>query len=223
LLRFIRRLPLWVEAVVVLGMTFGVMMAAYLFDGMVAETRVVISDADLVSTLANWAVMAALAGGFLALRGCRLGDFSPRPSWKATAAGLLLFGLTWVLDLLVFGATEALGGGGLIRSKSFQCKASLPLILTVAVGNAPFEEMLWVGYVARVVRRGGPVAVALVSVALRTASHLYQGPLALLLQLPAGLLYVAAYFRGRTLWPLVVAHFLEDAVGLWSLRGEVPA
>ena len=88
-------------------------------------------------------------------------------------------------------------------------------IVLVSVVNPVFEEFLWLGYgVARLADRIGLRTAALLSLGLRLAVHVYQGPWAVLGVLPLGLAFTWYYGRTRRLWPVVVAHVLFDALGL---------
>jgi membrane protease YdiL (CAAX protease family) len=53
-----------------------------------------------------------------------------------------------------------------------------------------------------------------VSVAIRLAYHLYQGPLAVIPIALFGVIVTVVYVRMGRLWPAIVAHGILDFVGL---------
>ena len=89
-------------------------------------------------------------------------------------------------------------------------------LVAVSIVNPIFEEVLLCGYVVTVLseRRSFWMAVN-VSVGIRLACHLYQGPVAVVSILPLGLLFTYWYARTRRIWPLIIAHAGFDALGLW--------
>ena len=62
-----------------------------------------------------------------------------------------------------------------------------------------------------------PMTALNMSVALRLAYHLYQGPVGVVSIVPMGLILGFAYMRWKRLWPLVIAHGLMDFVALAAL------
>ncbi len=100
------------------------------------------------------------------------------------------------------------------------------MLLLFAVQNALVEEVLMVGYLFTRWRQAGwPVLVVVgVSALIRGTYHLYQGFGGFVGNIVMGLVFGWAYTRTRRVWPLVVAHFLLDAVafiGYTALHGRV--
>jgi membrane protease YdiL (CAAX protease family) len=89
-------------------------------------------------------------------------------------------------------------------------------LVAVSIVNPIFEEVLLCGYVVTVLseRRSFWMAVN-VSVGIRLACHLYQGPVAVVSILPLGLVFTYWYARTRRIWPLIIAHAGFDVLGLW--------
>jgi uncharacterized protein len=100
--------------------------------------------------------------------------------------------------------------------------ATAVVAIVVSVVNPVFEEFLWLGYgVTRLAPWVGLRRASAISVTLRAAVHLYQGPWMVLGILPLGCVFTWYYCRTRRLWPVVVAHLLFDAIGLASrLAGQ---
>ncbi|QGU05738.1 CPBP family intramembrane glutamic endopeptidase [Corynebacterium comes] len=102
----------------------------------------------------------------------------------------------------------------------------VPVLLVWSFANAFGEEMVVVMYLLTRLRQLGwglPAALA-ASSALRGSYHLYQGISAGFGNIVMGLLYGWFYWRTGRVWPLVIAHFLIDAVafvGYTALGGDL--
>jgi membrane protease YdiL (CAAX protease family) len=102
----------------------------------------------------------------------------------------------------------------------------IPFLLLSALGNALLEEVVLLGFL---MRRGdqlgwSPRRSLLTSAGLRAAYHLYQGLGGLIGNFVMGLIFGRLYQRTGRLIPLIVAHFLIDAVafvGYVLLAGHV--
>jgi len=96
---------------------------------------------------------------------------------------------------------------------------SPPAILAVAVIDPVFEEFLWLGYtIPAVANRAGLRIAFVVSVFFRVLAHAYQGKLALIAILPVALVLTWYFVRTGRLWPVIVAHIVQDAIALSVLR-----
>jgi membrane protease YdiL (CAAX protease family) len=81
--------------------------------------------------------------------------------------------------------------------------------------NPIFEELIVVGYLIPVLEKMKNLTFAInVSVMIRLLYHLYQGPVGVVSIVPMGLLFAYWYAYKRNLWPLLIAHFIEDLLGL---------
>jgi membrane protease YdiL (CAAX protease family) len=100
-----------------------------------------------------------------------------------------------------------------------QGRPTLTVALTLSVANAIFEEFLWLGLgIAALHAAGVRVTVAATtSLVLRLLAHVYQGPLAIIGVLPLGVVFTAYYLWTRRLWPVIVAHAMQDIVALVAL------
>lgn len=89
-----------------------------------------------------------------------------------------------------------------------------PVLLLQAAGNAVVEEVVILGFVLhRLWQRGMPAGRAIVlAAALRGAYHLYQGVGGFVGNLAMGLLFGWLFRRWQRVAPMIVAHFLIDAV-----------
>jgi membrane protease YdiL (CAAX protease family) len=102
---------------------------------------------------------------------------------------------------------------------------TVPILFLSAGQNALLEEVVAVGYLIRRLEQiGWPGAAALAtSAVLRGSYHLYQGWGGFTGNLLLGGIFGFVYLRWRRVWPLVVAHFLIDALaglGYLVFRGH---
>ena len=104
---------------------------------------------------------------------------------------------------------------------------TVPLLLLQAGYNAVLEEVITLGYFMRRLEQllGAEPWVAIGSSALlRGAYHLYQGVGGFVGNVVMGLVFGYLYRRWGRVMPMVVAHFLIDAVGFigyFYLHGKV--
>jgi membrane protease YdiL (CAAX protease family) len=158
-----------------------------------------------VASLVGWA------------RGWTVFTFGLKPTWRATAAGV-------VLAVAVFAGA---GGFGLLVNAAWPGAVRfgrLPGVVNVwsavalAIVNPVVEEVFEVGYIfhaiSRLRKRHATWIAILASATLRTTFHAYQGLNALVIIFPLGIAFALVYRRTRNLWPLIVAHALFD---LWAL------
>lgn len=91
---------------------------------------------------------------------------------------------------------------------------TVPTLLFAAVGAALLEEIVIVGYLFdRLKRIGfGTWSTILTSAAIRGSYHLYQGFGGLIGNFVMGIVFGWVYKRYGRLMPLVIAHFVLDAV-----------
>jgi membrane protease YdiL (CAAX protease family) len=178
------------------------------------------SNSRLGSTLAVELLIVATVGLWLWHRGWRPHRTATRPFVGRD----VLRGLgVWVLALLAAQVSVNLwhlaapaATAGALRTQIFG-QPSFALIIPVSVVNAVFEEFLWLGLGVAALQRFGSGLAAAVSIALRTLVHAYQGPLAVLAILPIGVVFTLYYVRTRRLWPVVIAHGLQDFLALAAL------
>ncbi|MDO4920018.1 CPBP family intramembrane glutamic endopeptidase [Kocuria sp.] len=132
------------------------------------------------------------------------------------ARGLALFAVMGGGTLALYQAGRALGITAQITTSSLENTWwSVPLLLASAARHALVEEVLVVAFLADRMRRLGHSwwTVAVCSAVFRASYHLYQGVGPALGNLVMGLVFVWCYRRGGRVMPLLIAHFLLDAVG----------
>ena len=91
---------------------------------------------------------------------------------------------------------------------------SLPIVVLTSLVNPVFEELFVVGYVFAVFGDKNRIMAINVSVALRLAYHLSQGPAAVVFILPMAVVFAWWYSTRPSLWPLLMAHVALDFIGL---------
>jgi membrane protease YdiL (CAAX protease family) len=164
------------------------------------------SDATLLSTLAYELVLGTIVALVLRSRGWSLADFAIHFSKGSTILGALLALLilgTWRLFEMVFGEVPV------------DATASVTTIAAVSIINPLFEELLVLGYVVQSMRkRFGLVTAVNVSLAIRLAYHLYEGPLGIIPIAIFGLVATLVFVRGGRLWPVIVMHGICDFLAL---------
>jgi uncharacterized protein len=218
--KFIRSLSPRLEFLLVVGFAFDWLIIVSILRGLGAVSQRPFDNYGLLKIVAYELVVGGVLIAFLRLRGWTLAKVRLEITWMDSGLGLVLLAATtlaWWLVLLVTyllsqqtiesiqNISRALGGH----------PVSIFVNVPASAINAVFEELIVTGYVITALKpmRGVWFAVN-VSVAIRVAYHLYQGPMAALGVLPLALIYAAFYIRSGNLWPLVVAHTLQDVMAL---------
>jgi membrane protease YdiL (CAAX protease family) len=207
------------EAAVVFGATVGVSVVGGLLFGSQARASTAFTNRHLLGVGAFELLLTALLVPWLRRRGWTPGGVAGAPSPADIARGvgvsLLAFGCYWAVWVLFATLSPEVASALAAERRFTGVPAGALAIVLVSVVNPVFEEFLWLGYgVARLADRIGLRTAALLSLGLRLAVHVYQGPWAVLGVLPLGLAFTWYYGRTRRLWPVVVAHVLFDALGL---------
>jgi membrane protease YdiL (CAAX protease family) len=172
-----------------------------------------VTDARLWSTIALEALVLLVWLPRLLRRGWTLQHATRAfENWDVLrGVGLALGG--WLAYAAVYGITVVLSSTFVTWMQGYQVTGRLSwwTVVGVALLNPVFEEFLYLGYVANVLRRHGSIALV-ASVAVRVALHLYQGPMAFVSILPVGIVFSSYYLGTGRLWPVIAAHTLLDAI-----------
>ena len=217
------RRRLSIEVVLVLTITFGtsgVRAGLKLIDAALSPTplnqqRTVLNDAasslswlDIALQLASAATLMAWGGLALFL----LGSSLSRPRWRDWAWGAGLAALIGIPGLALYVVSLQLGLTKEVIPATDAAK--VPLLLVWSAANAFAEEtvvVMWL--VTRLKQLRVPVWGAIAaSAVLRGTYHLYQGFSAGVGNIVMGLVFAYYYHRTGKVWPLILAHFLIDAV-----------
>jgi len=199
-----------IEFFLVIALAFGLSIAGSIVAALsYSYEPVEFGDAALWSVLVYEIPAAAVIAFLLHRRGWRWSDFAIHYSRGATILGVVMavaVALAWLLLELVVGKSPNVPTAGMAA------------IAAVSVLNPVYEEVLVLGYVVQALRkRFGLFAAMNVSLAIRLAYHLYQGPSAVIPIALFGLVMTLVYVRLGRLWPAIVAHGLLDFASLSGL------
>jgi membrane protease YdiL (CAAX protease family) len=212
------------ELALVLGLPTAVFLPASIRVLAHHAGRVAFTDSELESTLIVEAAVAGLLLPYLRRRGWRPGAAAGAPEpWDALRGSLLWLGCMTAYSLAFFVLyIVAPHMAAELQARPLSGSVSVPVAVAASVLNPLFEEFLWLGYaIPALGSRLGLRAACVVSILLRVAVHVYQGPMAIVGILPIGACLTWYYARTRRLWPVVVAHVIVDAIGLSVLTGSV--
>lgn len=198
------------EFALVIALAFGLAIVGSLAQALSYSGReIVFGDFELLSTVIYELLFGSAIFVVLRSRGWKWADFAVHASKGSTILGVMLA----VAVLLAWLAIEAV-----IGKVPNIVNGSLASIILVSIVNPIFEEILVLGYVVQAMRkRFGLTTAVNVSLAIRLAYHLYQGPLAVIPVALFGVLVTVVYIRMGRLWPAIVAHGIADFVTLADL------
>ena len=179
---------------------------------------------DLAMQLCSSATL--FSWGFLALYLLRESIFSRwRPKAILEGAGLAALigipGLVFYLSAVHFGFSKQV-----VPSTLDDAWWEIIVLLIWSAANAFSEEIVVVMWLLTRLQqlRIPPWVALLLSAVLRGSYHLYQGWSAGLGNIIMGLIFGTYYLKTRRVWPLILGHFLIDAVafvGYSLLRGHL--
>ena len=146
------------------------------------------------------------------------------PQW-GTASAILVAAVLPVIRRLAYHLLEVpfvslTGIGGLFEFPFLSDPTLYWIDLTAGLfGVALSEELVFRKLAMRWLETAGraPIQIIVISALLFSLMHWGSGPGRLLYTFVSGLIYMAAYLRLRRLWPLVVAHWVEDFMALGPL------
>ena len=237
------RTRLWAEILIVLTVTFGMSglraLLRLLDDLFVGETPLneQVAALNVTQSQSIWLDLALqicssavlFAWGALALflligDGFRL----PRMRWSDWGWGAALAAVIGIpgLGLYVFAVQVGLSKV-VVPTGMEHALIELPVLLLNSAANAFSEEIvvvLWLMTRLRQLGWGLPAALAASSV-LRGSYHLYQGVSAGFGNIVMGIVYGLFYAKTGKIWPLVIGHFLIDAVafvGFVAVGDQLP-
>ncbi|GAB3704057.1 CPBP family intramembrane glutamic endopeptidase [Corynebacterium nasicanis] len=228
------RQRLWTEILIVLAVSFGISgvrgllrLTDALYDSRpLNEQQITLHQPLSNAPWIDFGLQLASAGTLFAYGALALyllaGQF-PRPRWSDLGWGAGLAGIIGIPGLAFYATALHLG---LTREVIPATTGNIPVLLTWSFANAWGEEIVVVMYLLTRLRQLGwglPAALAFSSV-LRGSYHLYQGVSAGFGNILMGLLYGWFYWKTGRIWPLIIAHFLIDAVafvGYAAIGGDL--
>ena len=141
--------------------------------------------------------------------------FTLRPFWKNVRDGLGLAALIGIPGIGLYLGARALGLSAQIQTTSLNDYWwTIPVLLLSAVSAALVEEVIVVGYLFERLERlkFRKWTIILSAAALRGSYHLYQGFGGFVGNFAMGVVFGYLYKKYGRLTPLVIAHFVLDAV-----------
>ncbi len=198
----------WIVLLLIVGVFVGTWVLQVA--GSTPDAAVLINDREALSTLGVEAGLALLFVPWLWWRGWRPPALSEPSGPLDIPRGVVLWFVAYLALGAVFGLLTLTQHK--VTEPPIKVDLSDAVIVGVSILNAVFEELLWLAYgVTALGRRIGLRRACIVSVLLRTSVHVYEGPMAIAGVLPIGIVFTAYYARTRRVWPVIVAHALQDA------------
>jgi len=203
------------EAAAVVGICFGLFIVwsvSAAADGFSVTGG--FSDAAFASTIALELLLGGTALAMLRWRGHVLAQLLPMPDWRGTGLGVLLCIAclaAWVVVSTTLVDTRDYAAQPIARMVAMS-RPSLAMVVLASAINGVYEETFLVGYLVRGFSAlGAPLALG-ISTLVRLLYHVYQGPVGALSVVVFGLVVGLFYWQTRRLWPVAVAHALQDVV-----------
>jgi len=172
--------------------------------------RVHFSDRMLITnTIAQLALLTTVL--YIGrIRGWSLATFGAKISWKGTGGGILLFAVAFIADFFIMTPV------GMLHPEQPELSHSalaMPVILLASIVNPIWEELVTTGYIVNSLQKLGVWRTVLASAFLRALGHMYQGLNGVLSAYVCGIVLGLAYWRWRRLWPIILAHSLNNFFG----------
>ena len=104
------------------------------------------------------------------------------------------------------------------NSKGVSLHANWITMWLIVVINSIFEEFLLIGYLFKRLEKYNPVIVITISMLIRLSFHTYQGWISLVSIIPMGIVFGFYYYKFHQLWPLVIAHGLNNLFVFMSIH-----
>jgi len=227
----------WKEIVLVASLTVAPLIVHSAWDALHGSSlrymEILVSDGNLLLTMALESGMLGLFLLFLRRRGWQPADLVIKIGGKTSALGLGLWVIgelataTTVLSLFWLLFTLQAGHGSFLRFLIAH-NPQIPrhgitvhwttLVFSMIV-NAYTEEILFMGYLFRqLAARTGPAFALLLTVFLRVGCHTYQDPAHVAGIAMLFTIYALWYLRFRSLWPLIFAHIVLDVGSMGLIK-----
>jgi len=205
------------EILLVLGIPMALSLASAGLGHLRHPTGVVFTDRNMLLSMGIQVILAGCLLPFLYRRQWKPLEVAGIPEAADFARGLGLWlglvGFFYLSLLLLY-----LLAPGLVtplRKSPFTGTMSAPVIAIAVILDPIIEEFLWLGYtIPALANRFGIRVAYFGSVLVRVAAHAYQGRLAIIAILPVAIVLTWYYVRTGRLWPVIVAHIIQDAIAI---------
>lgn len=213
---YFKSLSLRAEFSIVIIFSFGFFIVSSLLSLFIPYSSAPISESHLVFLLFYETVVIIALWKFLSLRGWRTQHLGLVPSVRDTLIGFGLFLLAYITYLIVWLISSSIITGLEEQSRNLVSSGlSLTTVILVSILNPVFEELFVCGYIITALRKTRTRSFAInISLGIRLAYHLYQGPVGVIGIIPLGFIFAYWYAKTGRLWPVVIAHALIDFLGL---------
>lgn len=215
---FLRALPPWAEMVFVISVAFGLFISSSIDAAFSPPTDAAESSADGFLVVAALEVMLATVLAF----------FLRARAWTLPQLGIVPLGRQDLWHPVALATAVLLGSLAAyqiairirpdLAATSPSIEDDVPLYTWVAFSlvNAAYEELFVCAYIIAAWRGPDLWTAIAVSSLIRLSYHLYQGPLAIVVIFPFGVLFAWYFASQRRLLPLVLAHAAIDMIALWQ-------
>jgi membrane protease YdiL (CAAX protease family) len=143
-------------------------------------------------------------------------------NWSNALSGVIFFVGAWTVIIILRSAIQS---SGFVPEKNFLYllpRSGVEKIFWVilSLGAAFSEEITFRGFIISRFRilTGRDWHGALLSSLVFGLGHLYQGLAGVILTFTYGILFAGLYLARRSIFPCIVAHFLQDALILLAIR-----
>ncbi|MCX7360214.1 MAG: CPBP family intramembrane metalloprotease [Alphaproteobacteria bacterium] len=215
----LKSLPTWLEMTIVIVIAFGAFIYSSTFYALDPNDAAAATGDDFIWLMITEGAQGAFLIGFLWARG-----WTPQhlglaaPDWRDLRHGAALLIAVIALSWIAYYVAVAVRPELQVRNIDIDDGNGAPLAiaLTFSAINASYEELFVCAYIVAV-WRGADIwtAIALSSV-LRLSYHLYQGPLAIVMIFPLGVVFAWYFASQRRLLPLVLAHAALDLLAFFQ-------
>lgn len=219
----IKRLTDFQETIIVIVIALGLFIYSSLRGLFIISTGTsqswiyYLNEHSSISILVIELVSLGLIGYLLSKRGWKFSDLNLKFSFKIVLQAILVLFITLVIGGLIF---RLITDSGTLDSESlpsvkYERHKNYLIWGLILVINSFFEEFIYVGYLFKKLESHNRGLFIVISSALRTIIHLYQGVLAIIPHLITGLVFGTYYSKYRQLTTLIIAHGLWNLLILW--------
>ena len=146
-------------------------------------------------------------------RGYKIDDLGLRFSWNQIGYAFLLYYLLLISSHLIPSIIKVIDPFfyGVITNQITTKETESLLSITLILLLDPIQEELFLnGYLFKRLENLNPRIIIFISLAIRVSYHTYQGWNSLFFTLPFGLVVTLYYSRYKKLWPVILAHIINN-------------
>ncbi|MDP1728568.1 MAG: CPBP family intramembrane metalloprotease [Bacteroidota bacterium] len=219
---YANKISIFYELIIILFVSFGYLILNNVLFVLNIVKEFTISNDHIYFQIRYEIFVLLTLGIFLYLRGWNFKSLGLKPCQHDIFIGLLIYLCFCVLTIFIWSIGILVSPGfGASKYILFQVNLNIYLVILISILNPFFEEILVCSYILSWNRGAtNKYAMIFLSVCIRILYHLYQGPFILVQIIPFGIIAGVWFTRTRRLWPLLIAHFLWDIIGLLPHTGK---